>query len=211
MRPLLIGLALLMSSSWAAAQEKKEQPTVDKKLRLFPLTEGTKWTYELKQGEETIVADLEVVKVTPGEKKGDRRMALMMTSINGQAEQEELSADDQGVYRHSFMGMPVETPVQILKYPYKAGSKWTQKVKVGDEQVELSYEAFAPEEVKVKAGTYKGYPVLVTLTAKDKKVVKKVWYADGVGPVRQEGEADGKKFTIELTKFGNEISAETRQ
>ena len=211
MRPLVMGLAILLSSSWAAAQEKKDVEANEKKLRLYPLVTGTKWEYEVTQGGMTVASVQEVAKVTPAEKKGDRPIALVVTHINGQTAQEEISADEQGVYRHSFQGMQVEAPVIIIKYPYKPGSKWQQKIKIGDENLEATFEALPPEAVKVKAGAYKGYPVVVTMTTMGTKIVSKAWYADGVGVVRQDVEVGEVKIRMELTKFSNEISAVSGQ
>jgi hypothetical protein len=197
MRSLIPGLVVLLAASWCGAEDK---PEPKKKLDLYHLVKGTKWEYEVKANDMTQEVILEVTKVTPGG-KGERDVATITSKAGENGTSEEASADSKGVYRHVVAGTKLETPVTILKYPYKAGDKWTEKRKVGEENLELSFEAHKAEEVKVAAGKYTAYLIAAEVEMKGGKLVAKTWYANGVGIVKQEFDYAGTKVSMELKKF----------
>ena len=198
MRALLSGLAVLLVVSWAGAADDKKD---EKKLDLFPLAKGTKWEYEVSVMGQTKEVVQEVTKVTPGKKEGDKAIVTVTSKIDEMTITEEMSADDKAVYRHAFQGMTLETPLAIVKYPYKAGSKWKETIKIAKEEAEANFESFKTEEIKVAAGKYTAHPIVMEMEAMGQKVTSKNWYADGVGIVKQEVDFAGIKITMELKKF----------
>jgi len=198
MRTLLSGVAVLLVASWAGAADDKKD---EKKLDLFPLGKGTKWEYEVSVMGQTKDVVQEVTKVTPGKKEGDRAIATVSSKIDEQTITEEMSADDKAVYRHAFQGMALDNPLTIVKYPYKAGSKWKEMIKIAKEEAEANFETFKTEEVKVAAGKYTAHVVVMEMETMGQKVSSKNWYADGVGIVKQEVDFGGIKITMELKKF----------
>ncbi len=196
MRKLLPGLMIVLFAPWAVGEDKKE----DAKLDLFPLASGTKWEYEVSVGGQVKAVIQEVTKITPG-KKGERDIVTLTTKVEEQTIVEEMSADEKALYRHAFQGMKLESPLTVLKYPYKAGAKWKESIKIAKEEAEANFETFKAEEVKVAAGKYTAYPVVMEMDAMGQKVTSKNWYADGVGMVKQEVSFPGVKVTMELKKF----------
>ena len=192
MRTLLSGLVVVLVASWAGAE--------DKKLDLFPLVQGTKWEYDVAVSGQTKDVIQEVTKITAG-KKGERDMITLTTKVDEQSIVEEMSADEKAVYRHAFQGMKLESPLTILKYPYKAGMKWKETIKIVKEEAVANFEMLKVEEVKVAAGKYTAYPVLMEMETMGQKVSSKNWYVDGIGIVKQEVEFPGVKVTMELKKF----------
>ena len=193
---VLSALAVLIAVPWLAAQDKKDES----KLDLFPLAKGTKWEYEVAVAGQTKKVLQEVTKVAPG-KKGERDIVTVDSKIDEQTISEEVSADDKGVYRHAMQAMKLETPLPIVKYPYATGAKWKEAIKIGTDEAVADFEAMKPEEVKVTAGKYTAYPVVMTLNIGEMKVDSKNWHADGVGIVKQEVEFGATKVVMELKKF----------
>jgi hypothetical protein len=192
---LLSGFAIFLCASSVRAEDKPEA-----KLDLFPLAKGMKWEYEVSVAGQTKDVVQEVTKVTAG-KKGERAIATLTTNIEAQMFTEDMSTDDKAIYRHAFNGMALETPLAIVKYPFKAGSTWKETIKIGQEEALAKFDTSKSEEVKVAAGKYTAYPVLMEMETMGQKVSSKSWYADGVGMVKQEVNLGAKKITMELKKF----------
>ncbi|MCU0703657.1 MAG: hypothetical protein MUF18_06750 [Fimbriiglobus sp.] len=192
----VLAVALLVTVS-GFTQDKKD----DKKAaNLYPLTKGTKWEYTLKVGGQEIEGTQEVTEVAEA-KKGERAVSTISTNIGPQKITEEMSADDKGVYRHAMQGQKLETPILAVKYPVKAGTKWTEKVKVMGQEADVEFETKDGEKVKVAAGEYTATPVEMVVKAGGQTVNVTTWYAEGVGMVKQEMSLGGQKITMELKKF----------
>jgi hypothetical protein len=196
MRIFLPLLVLLVTAACTVAEDKKDE----KKLDLFPLALGTKWEYVITVNGEDKELLQEITKVAPG-KKGERDIATVESKVAGQTLTEEVSADEKAVYRHAMQGMKLETPLPIVKYPHKTGATWKESIKIATEEADVAFDAKKSEEVKVAAGTYTAYPIVMELEVMGKKVTSKNWYADGVGMVKQEVDFAGTKVTMELKKF----------
>lgn len=192
---LLSGFAVLLCAWSVRAEDKPEA-----KLDLFPLAKGMKWEYEISVAGKTKDIEQEVTKVTAG-KNGERAIATLTTKIEAQTITEDMSTDEKAIYRHAFNGMALETPLAIVKYPFKAGSEWKEAIKINKEEAEAKFTTFKSEEVKVAAGKYTAYPVLMEMDTMGQKVSSKSWYADGVGMVKQEVDFGGRKIIMELKKF----------
>ena len=197
MRWLIPLLALLIVSPVFSADDIKDE----KKLDLFPLAKGTKWEYVVTVNGEAKDVIQEVTKIAPAAKKGERDIVTVESKVAEQTFTEEVSADETAVYRHAMMSMTLETPLPIVKYPYKAGATWKAAIKIGTDEAAAAFDAGKPEEVKVAAGKYTAYPIVMEMEVMGKKVISKNWYADGVGIVKQEVDFAGTKVLMELKKF----------
>jgi len=196
MRALFPLLALFVAIPWVAAEDKKDE----KKLDLFPLAKGTKWEYVVSVNGEDKDVIQEVTKIAPG-KTGERDIVTVESKVAEQTITEEISADDKAVYRHAMQGMKLDSPLPIVKYPYTAGATWKSAIKIATDEAEAKFDAGKPEEVKVAAGKFTAYPIVMEMDVMGKKVVSKNWYADGVGIVKQDVDFAGTKVVMELKKF----------
>jgi hypothetical protein len=192
--PRLLYAALLVAivPTWTPADEPK-------KGDFYPVAKGSKWEYQVDLGGQKIEATSEVTKF---ETKGGKSFATAEVNVAGQTITEEVSVDDKGVYKHTFQGMNVDKPMTVLKYPLKAGTTWTEKGSVGGMEIEAKYTIKEPEKVTVPAGTYeKAVPVEMNIQVAGQAINATVWYAEGVGAVKQNVEVGGTKIALELKKF----------
>lgn len=196
-RNLFATLIVIVTAGFVAAQDKKDDK---KSLNLYPLAKGTKWEYDLNAAGQKLEATQEVTE-TAEAKKGERAVSTIASNIAGQKLTEEMSSDDKGVYRHAMNGEKLETPVQAIKYPAKAGTKWSEKIKIQGQEVDASFEQKDAEKVKVAAGEYTAYPVEMVIKAMGQTITATNWYADGVGIVKQEMNLGQISITMELKKF----------
>ena len=192
-RTLLITLFVLVTTGIVSAQDKKS-------VNLYPMAKGTKWEYELNAGGQKLEATQEVTEIAEA-KKGERSVATITSNVAGQKLTEEMSSDDKGVYRHAMNGEKLEAPVQAIKYPTKAGTKWSEKIKIQGQTVDASFEQKDAEKVKVPAGEYTAHPVEMVIKAMGQTITATNWYADGVGIVKQEMNLGQISVTMELKKY----------
>jgi phage pi2 protein 07 len=212
-RTLLAAALVLFTAAVGFAQDKKDEKKEDKKeekkddkkddkkgANLYPLAKGTKWEFTVQVMGNELEATQEVTEVSEP-KKGERAIATIATSVGGQNLTEEMSADDKAVYRHAMQGQKLDTPIVAIKYPVKAGTKWTEKLKMMGQDVEADFETKKEEKVKVAAGEYTAVPVEMTIKVGGQTVTATNWYADGVGIVKQEMDLGAFKMTMELKKY----------
>jgi hypothetical protein len=187
-------LAVLFSAGGDAQNKKNDEPS-----DFFPLAKGTKWEYVLKGYEESEWV-VEVTDVTEP-KKGERAVVTVTTRIRKAEIVAKYSTDADGVYEHARIGADFDPPLVMIRYPVKAGTKWTEKYKYQGEDAAVEYELKAAEEVKTPAGKYTAYPVVQSIKTRLGKSTVTNWYADGVGMVKQEVRAFGKPDVLELKSF----------
>lgn len=173
-------------------------PQGDKKPNMFPMVKGAQWEFEVNVNGMSLSVVQEMTEVN---KKGDQTHATITTKVNGMDITEELSADDKGIYRHSFNNMKLDKPMLTLKYPVQA-QKWTEAITIQGMELEVKMEMKAAEDVKVAAGDYKKViPVQMQLTIQGQEINATNYYAEGVGIIKQEANLAGTKITSELKKF----------
>lgn len=204
-RTLFATAVVLLAAAVGFAQDKKDEKKDEKKddkkaVNLYPLAKGTKWEYTLKVGDMDLEATQEVTEVSEP-KKGERAVSTIATKVGGRDVTEELSTDEKGVYRHAMQGQKLEAPIFAVKYPVKAGTKWSEKMKMMGQDVEADFEMKDAEKVKVAAGEYSAYPVEMTIKVAGQTVKATNWYAEGVGIVKQEMDLGQAKISMELKKF----------
>lgn len=192
---LASSLAIALAGAGFAQDKEGDKPPAD----FFPLAKGTKWVYVLKGAEEVDMVQ-EVTEVAAAA-EGKRAVATLVTTVLKTEIVAEHSADEKGVYEHTRAGRNLGGPLTMIKYPIKAGTKWTEKYKYDGGDVTAEYEVKEAEEVKTPAGKYTAYPVAQTIKTSLGKSTVTYWYADGVGMVQQEIRAFGKPDVIVLKSF----------
>jgi hypothetical protein len=161
---------------------------------------GTKWDYRLSWDERETVFTCEAKEVETKDKKTFGRVDALLSS--SQRLGEDLYTDDTGVYRTGFLGAKLNQPLAVIKYPFKARDVWKDKINVGEIQgtVVITVKDVAAA-VQVPAGKFTALAVESVVEMNGEKVVASIWYANGVGIVKQETTSSSKTVIMELTKF----------
>jgi hypothetical protein len=166
----------------------------------YPLAKGTKWEYRLSADDKEYAIACEIVET---EIKDGKTLARMEARLpNAVTLGEELSTDAKGVYRNAILGAKLAQPFPIIKYPVKARDTWKDKIRLGE------FEGTAAIVVKdiaavieVPAGKFTTLAIESIVEINGEKVVACIWYANGVGIVKQETTCGSKMLTMELKKF----------
>jgi hypothetical protein len=186
-----LSLAVCLAPS-GLSQEKGE----DKDTSYYPLKVGNQWTYKAANGQKTIT------KATKEEKVGEVMCVKLETTVNSAlAASEHLAAKADGIYRYAGNGMEIEPPVLVLKLPPKKGDSWKIDSKFAGLTIQGTFTV-GEEPVAVAGVKYKA----VTVSTDDMKIgddslTTKLWFAPGVGMVKQVMNLMGKKVELELEKF----------
>jgi hypothetical protein len=162
----------------------------------YPLKVGNQWTYKLPAGQEI------VVKVAKEEKVDDAMCVKLESLVNGMVvASEHLAAKADGIYRYTGNGMKVDPPVLVLKLPAKAGETWKIDSKLAGQSLQGSFTT-GEDTVAVPAGKYKTITVKTSdMKIGDATIASTIWFAPGVGMVKQIADIAGKKVVLELEKF----------
>jgi hypothetical protein len=115
---------------------------------------------------------------------------------------EELSADAQGVYRNAIFGAKLAQPLTIIKYPVKARDEWKDKIQLGESDGTVVIKVKdTSATIEVPAGKFTTLVIESIVEMNGEKVVACIWYADGVGIVKQQATSGSKVMTMELKKY----------
>jgi hypothetical protein len=192
------GICLLATAAFAGASQVASDPS--KLPDYYPLTVGTRWTYELDQGTGPklhVTSQIARIEMVDG-----KALAVQETELNGMImATEHLSSTSKGVFRHRMNGIAMNPPACILKYPFKDGERWETPLAVGATRFSMAFESVRAEDVTTPSGKYKTVAVMGTATLDGTKTGSTCWYAPDVGIVKQKTEAGGKIITSELVKF----------
>jgi hypothetical protein len=159
-------IAALLAATATRAQDPKTPRTEPKlpALDYYPMKEGNTWTYAFIGGKQTLRA--KVVKAT-SDKNG--LQATLEWSVR-QDDAQEWTKFQTEVYRATSEALlrlrvgpeeegKLNPPLPVLRFPLKAGEKWTWKGKktFRSQSAVFLYElqAQAEEEIKTPAGTFK--------------------------------------------------------
>lgn len=164
----------------------------------FPLKEGNQWTYTMSSGLQMSARIAEFADV------GAVRCAIVETTMAGQTSREYVAADAEGL--KTYMGQAqgqefrYDPPVVRLKLPYKEGDTWTATVNQFGTAVSTTFESAGKEQIQTPAGTFDCIKVRSTMTtmAGQPPMVSTVYYAQGIGPVRQVLQMGGQELTATL-------------
>ena len=109
--------------------------------------------------------------------------------------------DEKGIYRIGALGLTAEQAFPLLRFPVKSGDTWTQKIKIGGTEGEGTATVKGISKVEVPAGKYEAVEVVSTYVQGEQKIGFTIWYADGVGIVKQITKVGDREVTMELKKF----------
>lgn len=190
---LLSALALVaLAVPPGSSQEKGEE----KDTSYYPLKVGTRWIYKAANGQKT------VIRVTKEEKIGEVMCSKLEATVNGAlVASEHLAAQKDGIFRYAGNGMEVEPPVLVLKLPPKKGESWKVDSKFAGLTVQGTF-TLGEDQVAVAAGKYKTASVRTEdMKIGDTPVTTTLWFAPGVGMVKQVMDLAGTKVELELEKY----------
>ena len=142
----IYSIALLLAASFAVAQpDKKAEPQ-----NYYPLQVGNKWEYRVEVAGNSAKAVSSITKMETLE--GKEPLARLEAKVNDNVvATEHLRATADGVFRHRNNNQEINPPICLLKYPAKAGDKWSGDITVGKEKGKYDCET-KEENVEVPAG-----------------------------------------------------------
>ena len=164
----------------------------------LPLQEGNQWTYTTSNGMQM------TSKVVGFAEVGAVRCGIVETTTGGQTSREYLAADAEGLktYMAQVQGQEFrhDPPVMRVKLPYREGDAWTATVNQFGMSMTSSFQSVGKEQIQTPAGAFDCIKVRSTMTAMPGQppVVSTLYYADGVGPVRQVMQVGGQELTVTL-------------
>lgn len=186
----------LLSTGFTAALFAAEQPSPN----YYPLAKGTKWEYRISDEESEMAVQCEITDVETKNGKTHGRMEAKFP--NAVTMGEELYADSLGIYRTAFCGVKLSQPVAIVKYPAKSGDSWKEAIKLGGMEGTVTITIKdAAATIEVPAGKFVTLAVHSVVEVQGHKSVARIWYANGVGIVKQESICGEKTMRMELMKF----------
>ena len=196
---LALALALAMTAPAAADDEFKYSP-------YYPMQVGATWTYKSGDAKFTLT-------VKEQKRVGAKRWwcAHVETTQEGKVVgSEDVSVQDDGIYRVASDDKLIEPAVLILKLPPTTSAQsWLVSSKVepkaGGEKQSLTGTFVETDGEKVTAGGMDYTAVVVScqdLDANGAKYSFKTYYVKDIGMVKQEITAGGLTVTLELDKDG---------
>jgi hypothetical protein len=186
---LLVGLLVLLLGEMALAQNTTYE--------YFPLKQKTKWTYKVQ--DQTVE-----VQVNGTEKFNGEECTKVDTIVNGKVQASELYfVKGDGVYRVKVKDDKIDPAVKVLMIPPKKGEGWEVKSKVGSQSVSGKFVIKElSEKVTVPKGTFDAVLVEGTdLDVAGQKTTVKMWFAKGVGIVKESYKIQDSESILELTAF----------
>jgi hypothetical protein len=165
---------------------------------LFPLKIGSAWTYHVSGQDERFV-----VKAVRQEMIGDQTCVLMEASLKDRVvATEHLAFTKQGLCRFREDKEDVDPPLCVLSTS-ASRKAWDAEYHLGARQAKASFST-TNEKVTVPFGKF-SKTTLVHANANEGRtggVSTFIWYAEGVGMVKQEiREGKRQPLILELEKF----------
>ncbi|HKB06416.1 MAG TPA: hypothetical protein VKD90_29750 [Gemmataceae bacterium] len=171
---------------------------------LFPLAIGNAWTYKVSGQDDRFV-----VKVAAEEAVGAQTCFKLEAWLKDKVvATEHLAFTKAGLCRFRAEHEDISPPVCILRVPVR-NRPWTEKYTLGSREASYTFQALT-EDVPVPAGKFKATVVRAWVGESrppggDIRFLRAtVWYAPGVGPVKQVVAEDGKgrfPVALDLEKF----------
>lgn len=194
---------ILLCGSLAVADD----PQIDT-AKLFPSTVGSTWVYAVESKEKT--AGRITNKVTKIETIDGQKLIRLESFVKDKVVASEHLAvvSDQGLFRHRINGSEATPPVLVIKFPLKADETWNTETTIGQETL-TGESVVGFEEVEVPAGKYQTVRVKTNAKAGAQEIESTIWYAEGVGMVRQSFTLGDNTFSLKLEKF-EETKAESK-
>jgi hypothetical protein len=190
-----LGILLLLTlvASPAGLRADEEKTTFE-----YPLAVGMKWTYDIVSGNGT------VVMVAEKEKKVGKKTGIEVVAyVDANASAREVMCVEKGkLFRLSMNDLELDPPLELLSFDAKKGDQWTREFTVSGTKVKTDFDLVI-DKIEVPLAKYRDARI-VTGNAEDgtNKIVSKVWYASGVGMVKQTVTMNNKELVdLELIKF----------
>jgi hypothetical protein len=185
-----VTLALILLAGCVPAQRVIRMQASD----YYPLAVGTTWVFR-GPGQE------HVMRVVRHELVGTTACALVETQEGDTVMESDVFARRDGVFLMTLEGQKLSEPMQILKLPPYPGAAWKINFNFGGKRSQGSY-VLGQQTVTVPYGKFNAITVRGEFRDGDKLLrTLTVWYAAGVGIVKQEIQTGDDKMVYELTKF----------
>jgi hypothetical protein len=191
---IFIAIAIALPGGAQAAPPEK------KLLDYYPLTPGTKWTYDVDPGNgRKIRLTNQIARI---ETIDGKSLARLETVINGRvAMTQHLLSTSEGVLRCRLGEADVSPPLCILKYPFKEGETWQAEQVIGHEQSKMSFKSGRHDELTLTAAKYEAISVVCEINMDGARLKNTSWYAPDVGLVRDTRDLGNKTITMDLVTF----------
>lgn len=195
---LVVALAALSTASPSRATG----PAAEAKAPdYYPLKVGTKWHYQFESndGQKAQLTN----QIGGVEQIDGRELARLEVYNQGQKSPytEHLASTEGGVFRVRMSSLDLSPPMCLIRYPLKAGQTWGGVTSVGGRRMTIEAKQGRPEEVRVPAGTFRAIPCTIVVSDGADKAPTTLWFAEGVGIVKQRSENGTQTITLELTKY----------
>lgn len=164
------------------------------KPNYFPHAKGSKWEYR-----RTFGTDIKNIAVRVAEDN------LTVMKFTGDFEylglKEQMEVSGEGI-NYPAGERKADTPMPLLlRNTFKAGDEWDSLLPAGCGFSRAKATVNGPEDVEVPAGKFRAVKVTYVGRITGSTVTMPVWYADGVGVVKQVFNPTGSNIIIELTKY----------
>jgi hypothetical protein len=188
-----LALAVFLAPT-GLGQDKGE----DKDTSYYPLKVGNQWIYKAANGQKV------VIRVAKEDKIGEVPCVKLESVTNGAVvKSEHLAAKKDGIYRYAGDGADLDPPVLVLKLPPKKGESWKVDTKLAGHTVRGTFHVVDDQAaVAVPAGKFKAVSVHTDDMRLDADLLKTtLWFAPGVGLVKQDLTYKDKQVSLELEKY----------
>lgn len=190
-------LIAAMIAAFTAPAIAADAPKEAAKPNYFPHAKGSKWEYLRTFGTSVKMIEVQVVvsaKYTHQE----------VVTFNPEGEylgfKKDMQVSAEGIF---FPLAPDQTgkPAALLPSDLKTNRDWDSLLPAGCGFSKAKAIVNGPEELEVPAGKFRTLKVTYTGKIINNTVSMSVWYADGVGVVKQIFDPEGSNIIIELTKY----------
>jgi len=196
---LVVAVVFVVGNLTSAAPAPAARPD-NQGPDFLPLAEGAKWeyrrTFEGQAGLKVKSLDVRVSEVAKGEGGG----VQFTGDFESLGLEERMVSAPEGVSYRGGLGRG-DKPLALIRNSGKAGDQWTSLLPIGcGGFATATAKASGPEEVEVPAGKFRAVKVTYTAVVWGNRRTMLVWYADGVGVVKQVYCPDSANIVIELVK-----------
>lgn len=204
---MLVALAVATAGAPRRATGQAPRPSPPAKLQgkagdYYPLKVGTRWHYQIQAGNSQKIPM--VYRIGGIERVDGKELARLDIMASGQGNSqytEHLHSDGGGVFRDRMHNLQFAPPFCLIKYPVKPGERWTADIAVGGQKMKVEGTEGPAEDVQVPAGKYRAIPCTIVVSDAAERSTNIMWFAEGVGIVKQKTELGPRSIIMELTRF----------